>query len=165
MQPESGVKTWQWVITVIVIVALIVIGIFVFGGKKTEAPTTEPTTVATTTMQTANGVIVSDQFPGNVVYISSVQAAQPTWIVIQKDNNGQPGAIIGSAHADAGIAPVKVILTQPTIDGGTYYAVMYTDNGSGKFSATADQPIKDANGNVIMKIFHATVTANVGVKG
>ena len=42
MQPESGVKTWQWVVTAIVIIVLIIIGISVFSGK-TPAPRTQNT--------------------------------------------------------------------------------------------------------------------------
>ncbi|MEK7501552.1 MAG: hypothetical protein AAB629_01360 [Patescibacteria group bacterium] len=165
MQPEqSGVKTWQWIVTVIVIIVLIIIGIFVFGNKKAEAPVTgeETTTPAT---QTANNIIMSNQFPGNVVYISSVQAANTGWVAIQKDNAGQPGVVIGSANVIVGTNPVKVTLNQPTIDGGAYYAVMYSDDGDGEFDITKDSPLKDANGNVIMRPFRASATANAEIKG
>ena len=168
MDPQtSGVRPWQWVVTIIVIIALIVIGILVFGNKKTEAPIT--TDQATTTDQTGtlalNRVVMSDQYPGNVVYLSSVQAENPAWVAIQSDNNGQPGEIIGSAHFDKGINPGKVTLTKPTVEGGTYYAVIYTDDASGKFNATTDLPLKDSNGNVIMKIFHASASADINLKG
>ncbi len=165
MQPEqSGVKTWQWVVTVMVVIALIIIGIFVFGNKKVEAPVTgEETTLPTT--QTANNIIMSNQFPGNVVYISSIQATNAGWVAIQKDNTGTPGEVIGYANVVAGTNPLKVTLSQPTIDGGVYYAVMYSDDGDGKFDVTKDSPLKDANGNVIMRLFRASATANAEIKG
>jgi len=160
MQPESnGIKTWQWVITVIVIIALIIIGIFVFGNKSpvVEPIDTEPVTTPTT--QTQNSIIMSDQFPGNVVYVTSVQAETDGWIVIHKDNAGQPGDVIGYAAVAAGTAPVKVTLSKPTVDGGVYYAMLHADDGDKKFDATKDLPLKDAKGDMILRIFRASATA------
>jgi hypothetical protein len=163
---ESGIKTWQWVVTVIVIIVLIVIGVMVFGGKGTQAPITEETPAATDNSATSlNRITMTDQYPGNVVYLSSVQVADPSWVVIQDDNSGVPGKIIGSARFDKGINPGKITLTQPMIDGKTYYAVIYTDSGKTKFDATASVPLKDANGNVIMKVFHASTSVGAGLKG
>ena len=73
MQPESGLRTWQWVVTAIVIVVLIIIGIFVFGKKAPSAPTTGDNMSSSTpaiNQPGDNSIIMSDQFPGNVVYIS-----------------------------------------------------------------------------------------------
>jgi hypothetical protein len=168
MEPQtSGVKTWQWVVTVIVIIALIVIGILVFGGSKsgtTDVSDQNPVTDQTGTLA-LNRIVMSDQYPGNVVYLSSVQVENPSWVVIQADNSGQPGEILGSLHFAKGINPGKVTLTKPTVDGGTYYAVIYTDDGKPTFSAVTDLPLKDANGNVIMRIFHASATADINLKG
>ena len=33
MQPSTGIKAWQWVVTVVVIIVIIIIGIWVFGNK------------------------------------------------------------------------------------------------------------------------------------
>lgn len=166
MQPSSGIRTWQWVVTVIVIIILIVIGIFVFGGKGAQAPSvTTENPSASANPSAVNRITMTDQYPGNIVYISSVQVGQPSWIVIQANNNGVPGKVIGTAHVDTGISPVKITLSQPTIDGGTYYAILYTDNGSSTFSSTADQPMKDANGNVIMHIFKASSSVGSSFKG
>ncbi|MFA6404560.1 MAG: hypothetical protein WCW03_00955 [Candidatus Paceibacterota bacterium] len=166
MQPETnGVKTWQWVVTVIVIIALIIIGIFVFGGKKTEAPVTTETPNTEIPTQPVNRIIMSDQFPGDVVYISSVQAENPSWVVVQKDDAGKPGKVIGKTIFAVGINPGKVTLTEPTLDGATYYAVMYKDDGNGLFDITKDTTVKDKNGSVIMKIFRATTSADSEVKG
>ncbi len=169
MEPQaSGVKTWQWVVTIIVIIAIIVIGILVSGSKKSETPvvtepvvTTEPTTVAA-----LNRIVMVDQYPGNIVYLSSVQVEKSAWVVIHANNAGQPGEIIGSVHFAAGLtAGTKITLTKPTVDGGTYYAVIYTSDGAAKFNAKTDLPLKDAKGNVIMKIFHASAAAEVNLKG
>jgi hypothetical protein len=162
---SSGVKTWQWVVTVIVIIALIIIGIFVFGGKKAVAPNTNEPVATDTSAPTSSGIIMSDQFPGNVVYVSSVQASQPVWVEIHEDNNGQPGAYIGSQLFQPGVTPGKITLTKPTVDGRLYYAMLHSDDGDGKFDASKDLPLKDANGNIIMKPFRATVSANNQIKG
>lgn len=164
---QGGIKTWQWVVTVIVIIILIIIGIVVFGNKSSQTPANETDMTGTTTNTPGaiNRIVMSDQYPGNVVYLSSVQLANPGWVVIQSDNNGQPGAVIGSAHFDAGINPGKVTLTSPTVEGSTYYAVLYTDDGSGAFNPNTDKPLTDANGNIIMQIFHASSSVGAGLKG
>lgn len=163
---ESGIKTWQWVVTVIVIIVLIVIGVMVFGGKGTQAPITEETPVITeTSSATMNRITMTDQYPGNVAYLSSVQVANPSWVVIQTDDKGVPGKIIGSAHFGKGINPGKITLTQPMLDGNTYYAVIYTDDGKTTFSATNNVPLKDSNGNIIMKVFRASTSVGAEFKG
>ncbi|MEI6057845.1 MAG: hypothetical protein WCQ60_02635 [bacterium] len=159
MQPnESGVKPWQWIVTVIVVIVLIILGFYIFNGKSAAPASTEtPATTETTTSNNANGIAVSDQFPGNIVYISSVQLAAPGFVAIQTNSNGTPGKVIGSQYFKAGINPGQVNLTQSMLDGSSYYAVLYSDtNGNGKFDATSDVPVKDTSGNIIMKIFHAT---------
>lgn len=168
MQPESGLRTWQWVVTAIVIIVLIVIGIMVFGKKTDTDGTPDGGTNATSTVTNTpgtNSIVMSDQYPGNVAYISSVQVANGSWVEIHKDNNGQPGAIIGSAWVDAGINPVKITLTEAMIDGRTYYAMLHSDDGDKKFDASKDLPLKDSNGNIVTRIFKATVTADQNIKG
>jgi len=168
MEPtSSGIKTWQWVVTVIVIIAIIIICVMVFGGKGSQAPATEETPVATVTDQNTaiNRIVMSDQYPGNVVYLSSVQVATSSYVVIQSDSNGVPGAIIGSARFNAGINPGKIDLTKPMVDGGTYYAVIYTDDNSGKFNTTNDTPVKNAAGQIIMQVFKASTSVGAGQKG
>lgn len=169
MEPQnnSGVKTWQWVVTVIVIIILIVIGIMVFGGKSSTPVDNSGVTTdqnGNTTMG-ANSIVMADQYPGNVAYISSVQLEKGGWIVIQSDNAGQPGTIIGETWVGAGISPAKVTLTSPMVDGSTYYATLYSDNGDQQFDATTDLPLKDANGNVIMHVFHSSASAGANIKG
>jgi hypothetical protein len=171
MNPEnqSGIKTWQWVTTVIVVIILIIIGIWVFGGKGAQAPVDN--SVATdnssaTTPGAINRIVMSDQYPGNVVYISSVQLANPGWVVIQADNAGQPGAIIGEEYLAAGINPAKITLSSPMVDGGTYYAVLYDDtDGTQTWNATADKALTDASGNVILKVFHGSSAVSSQTKG
>ena len=167
MQPQTGIKTWQWVVTVIVIIVIIVIGIMVFGGKKsgTPAETAPAATDNSGTPSSLNRIVMSDQYPGNVVYLSSVQLQNGGWAVVQNDNSGQPGDIIGETYFPAGINPGKVTLTKPMVEGGTYYVTLYSDNGDQKFDPTVDMPLKDSNGNVILHVFHASASVGAGLKG
>ncbi len=169
MEPQaSGVKTWQWVVTAIVIIVLIIIGIMVFGNKSTEAPATDDSMMddsGDSMSQEVNRIVMTDQYPGNVVHISSVQLSKGGWVEIHKDNNGTPGEIIGSQWFDAGIAPGKITLTKPTVEGGLYYAMLHMDDGDKKFDATKDLPLKDSKGAVIMKPFRASASASAGIKG
>lgn len=159
MQPqESGVRTWQWVVTVIVIIVLILVGYYMFKGNdattSTDDDSNNPTLVAG---KDVNRVVVTDQFPGNIVYLSSVQLTNPGFVVIRKDNAGTPGDVIGSQYFDKGINPGRVTLTSSTMEGALYYAVIYADtDGNKMFDAAKDMPVKDAAGNTILKTFRAT---------
>ena len=168
MQPtESGIKTWQWLVTAIVIIALIVIGIMVFGNKKDDAMTDDVTPIVDNSNNPTevNRIIMTDQFPGNVVYIGSVTLAKGGWVEIHKDDAGKPGAIIGSTYFAAGINPGKITLTSPTVEGGIYYAMLHSDDGDKKFDASKDLPLTDAKGNIIMKLFRASASVEAGIKG
>lgn len=161
MEPNNGIKPWQWIVTVVIIIVLIVLGIMMFSGKGGEEGTTEtPSTNEGSGLVSGqlNRVVVSDQFPGNVVYISSAQLTNDGWVVIHKDDAGKPGAIIGSAYFAKGINPGKVTLTENTVEGGIYYAMLHSDDGDKVFDASKDLPLKDAVGNVIMKIFRVSQT-------
>lgn len=167
MEPQSGIKTWQWVVTVIVIVVLIIIGVMVFGNKgttPTETPVVENPTDTTASTE-VNRIVMGDQFPGNVVFVSSVTLANGGWVEIHADNNGQPGAYIGSMYFGPGLNTGKITLTKPTVEGGLYYAMLHSDDGDQKFDATKDLPMKDSKGNIIMKVFHAAASVGAGLKG
>ncbi len=156
MEPNQGVKTWQWIVTVIVIVILVILGYYMFKGKAEAPVKEEENTPAEQVGTEINRVVVADQYPGNVVYVTSAQFANPGFVVIKKDKDGMPGDIIGSAYFDKGINPGKVVLKEETKDGGTYYAVLYSDNGDKKFDEKTDTPLKNSKGSIIMQIFKAT---------
>lgn len=167
MEQSSGIKTWQWVVTVIVIIVLIIIGVQVFsdkGGDQADLNTDVDNTEVPASTE-ANRIIMGDQFPGNVVFLSSVNLANGGWVVIHKDNAGTPGEVIGAQYFDKGINTGKITLTKPTVDGGLYYAVLHSDDGDKKFDEAKDLPLKDSKGSVIMKIFKASASVGAGLKG
>jgi hypothetical protein len=157
MEQNQGIKSWQWVVTVIVIIILIVLGYYMFkGGEAVPASTDVTTEIPMVDANESNRIVVMDQYPGNVVYVSSVQLANAGWVAIHKDNNGTVGTLVGSMYFSSGINPGKITLTEKTVDGGTYYAMLHSDDGDKKFDATKDVAIKDSKGNSIMKVFKAT---------
>jgi hypothetical protein len=168
MEPEqNGVRTWQWVVTVIVIIVLILLGYYMLKGNGAtntgDVTGTDDTTLVAG--KDTNRVVVTDQFPGNIVYLSSVQLTKPGFVVIHKDKAGTPGDIIGYQYFDAGINPGKITLTGATVEGMLYYAMIHTDDGDKKFDEKLDLPLKDAAGNIIMKTFRATSSATENSKG
>lgn len=170
MDPQaSGTRTWQWVVTIIVIIVLIVIGILVFGGKGSEngdvSDVTDTDTSSNIDTTAPNRITMTDQYPGNVVFLSSVQLEKPGYVAIHEDASGKPGKVIGYAKFDKGINPGRITLTSPLIDGKMYYAILHNDDGDNVFDETKDAAIKDANGNVIMKTFRASSAVNAGIKG
>jgi hypothetical protein len=159
MEPNQGIKGWQWFVTVVVIIILVVLGYYMYKGTNSKSPSDTNSSVVDNNESTSkeiNRVDVTDQYPGNLVYISSAQFAAPGWVVIHKDNNGKPGDIIGYTYFDKGINPGRVNLKENTKEGMMYYAMLHSDDGDKKFDASKDAPLKDSKGNIIMKLFRAT---------
>ncbi|NDE68428.1 hypothetical protein EB052_02370 [bacterium] len=166
MQPESN-NTGKWVVGIIVVIVLIILGFYTMSGSKSSTTDDQAAAPADTsaTASALNRIVVTDQFPGNIVYVSSVQLVNPGFVVIHKDASGTPGAIIGSQWFDKGINPGKVNLSSSTVENGVYYAMLHADtDGNGKFDAAIDKPLTDASGNPIMRMFRATASATE-VKG
>jgi hypothetical protein len=168
METQNGIKSWQWIVTVIVIVLIIIFGVYWFSTKNAQAPapvTPAPSDTQTSDSSINNGIVITDQYPGDVVNISSVQLSKAGFVVIKKDAAGIPGAVIGATSFTAGIHPGQVKLTQAMLDGSIYYAALYSDvNGDGKYDAATDVAVKDLNGKAIMKPFRATTSVQE-VKG
>lgn len=166
MEPNQGIKGWQWFVTVIVIIILVVLGYYMYKGTDSKSPSeiNSSVTDGDNSSKEINRVVVSDQYPGNIVYVSSAQFSAPGWVVIHKDNNGKPGDVIGYTYFDKGINPGKINLKENTKEGMMYYAMLHSDDGDKKFDASKDVPLKDSKGGIIMKIFRAT-TSVTEIKG
>ena len=158
MYPEEKNNTWKWVVGIIVLIAIIVFAYMIWGPSKTEiVPDNTLNTVPTNDERIfSQRIVVTDQFPGNIVYVSSAELADAGFVAIYSDNAGQPGTLLGSQYFEKGINPGKITLTQPTVDGRTYYAVLYKDNGDRVFNSSTDTIIKDVQGREIIKAFKAS---------
>jgi hypothetical protein len=163
MEPQttSGIRPWQWILTIIIIVILGVLVYFVMRGDDTTTNPpvtgTEPTTQDVAQNRT-NSVSVNDQFPGNVVFLTSVSVSKPGFAVVSEVAAGNKmGAVLGTLYfPQAGIFPGKVLLSKPTVDGKSYMITLYEDDGDKIFNAAKDMQLKDTLGNAVMKIFKAT---------
>ena len=166
-QVQNGIKSWQWVVSGIIVVVIIIVAVLVFNNKSAEPtpPSAENSAIPSTSTSDVNRVIMTDQYPGNVVYLSSVQTSNGAWVVIKKDASGKPGAVIGSGYAAAGTIPLKITLSEAMIDGGMYYAALYSGSKDKAFNATFNTTINDANGSPVMKVFRSSASANAEVKG
>jgi hypothetical protein len=127
-----------------------------------EEPTPEPETPPTISAMWAepNGLVVSDQLPGSAVIVSAVIIEQDGWIVIHAEENGAAGKIIGSVYIAAGErSQVSVPLSEATVDGQGYYAMLHTDAGGSEFNPAEDVPVQSQLGGPIMTRFMADATA------
>jgi len=159
MEPNrSGISVTQWVIMAIVVVALVVFGVYMLT-REDKMPAGSPSAVTTTQIpQYKNKVSLTDQFPGNIVYLTTVELAQDGFAVVYDGNPAQGGKVIGTTYIKAGVRPGQVNLTTKTIDGKLYYVALYVDsNGNGVFDAT-DAPALSSTGAPVVQTFRVTLT-------
>lgn len=112
-----------------------------------------------------NAVVATEQRPGNTVTISTVFLAAPGFVVIHEDEDGAPGAILGSsALLQAGeSAEVVVTLSRASKDGERLHAMLHNDtDASGAFSGAADIPVPSRLGGPISGWFE--ISANAGTQ-
>lgn len=121
----TGIASWQWIVSIIVIIALIVLGIYFFTGDSTSTTVTPGENSPALNTSGINRLIVTDQYPGKIVFITTVQLAQPGFINITKDVAGTPGVVIGTQTFEKGINTGKITLSETTVDGATYHALLY----------------------------------------
>lgn len=101
-------------------------------------------------------ISASNQPAGGFVDVDIVKFENPGWVVIYEERDGKAGNILGAQLFDAGTFTGKVDLLRETIAGGTYYAVLHTDDGDREFDFTKDLPIEDSFGGFITAVFVAT---------
>ncbi len=154
---SSGLKAWQKGAIIAVVVIILAVVVYAFVKPKSTTDDTSANPVDQTGQivdKTANNLVISDNYSGNTVLVQQIQLAKPGFVVIQKDEAGKPGKVIGYQYFDAGIRPGKIMLTENTVDGGKYWAVLYNDTGSDKkFDIAVEETLKDKAGSVIMKAF------------
>ncbi|MEK7152231.1 MAG: hypothetical protein AAB773_02255 [Patescibacteria group bacterium] len=91
-----------------------------------------------------------DQPEGLKVLIDSAIMSAQGWIVIHEDRDGAPGNILGAQRFEAGVSAGEVELQRNTVEGGTYYAMVHTDDGDGQFDHTKDLPLIENDAPVMV---------------
>lgn len=104
-----------------------------------------------------NAIYVENQ-PSDQVYVrvGFTVLSQSGYVIILDDNEGVPGEIIGESDLlEAGgehfIVPVDKHLEHDQV----YYAMLYHDNGDGRFRAQEDTQVVDAQDSVVLMTFVA----------
>ena len=100
--------------------------------------------------------VIPRQRPGMSVNISFASLKKSGYIVINADNKGGFGAIIGnSVLLPSGESrAVMVGLVRQSVNGESLFAVVYEDSGDGVFTPGIDIPVKDEDGNIIFSRFN-----------
>lgn len=89
---------------------------------------------------------LSEQVPGEVVYVEVVEVDAPAWVAIHQDQAGQPGKILGAGYFDSQVKRGAVDLGEALLGGRNYYAVLYHDSlADQKFSSSTEVPWLDQN--------------------
>jgi hypothetical protein len=105
----------------------------------------------------SSSLTVNDQKPGSTVEISSLKLVDPSWIAIRDDISGNPGPkVLGARYFATGADNGTVELLRNTVEGKSYFAIIYKDNGDGKFDSKTDPVVADENGTTITVKFTAT---------
>ncbi len=108
-----------------------------------------------------NSVTVDDQLPGNSVVVKDVKLRKAGWVAIHEVADGQPGRVLGAQWFPAGESTGTVALLRPTVDAGTYFAVLHTDDSPNEgriFDPKVNVVMVDDAGEPIMAQFLTTVT-------
>ena len=108
-----------------------------------------------------NVIYLADQKPGPKLTVNLVTLAENGYVVIHETIEGEPGAIIGhTLLLDQGEhSNIEAVLERDSLEGEDLIAMLHEDNGDGEFVPQADQPIKDANDNVIFMRFRVSLEA------
>jgi len=169
VQPTEAKSETSTYIVIAIIAFALGLGSGWLWTKKNIAPVEGTKNVKTTevtdkmTGQTPNGdltisnsILVKDQTAGIEVAVEQVVLTNMAWVVVREDDGaGAPGKILGAQLFEAGVGVGNVELLRGTEAGGTYYAMIYSDNGDHAFDPKLDTPLIDSFGAPIMATFEA----------
>ncbi len=152
---------------IILVVAAIVVGAFVLlGGSANNYRTGEENgETSSGALAERNAVVASDQQPGETVTVEQVYLAEPGYVVIHEESDGNAGAILGSsALLNAGAtSDVSVNLSRPAREGEKLVAMLHQESsGNSTFEAAVDTPFQSDFGGPIMMMFEISSEAEGG---
>lgn len=106
-------------------------------------------------------IIVPEQRPALFVNVYSVSLPKDGYIVVQENDNGNFGKILGNSRilAAGEVKEIFINLIRSTIDGETLNAVIYEDSGDQIFTPGLDLPIKNEYGEVLFTKFKININA------
>lgn len=121
------------------------------------------------------GLIAFEQVPGNLINLYVARSYVPAWVAVHESNNGCTGKVLGThslvdepeaialAKQSGAYTPQLAesykdmhrqkesfdILLSRDVRSETLFAVMYADNGDGRFDLATDTPLKGINGETV----------------
>ncbi|NQV90336.1 hypothetical protein HQ487_02915 [Candidatus Uhrbacteria bacterium] len=159
-------KLWFFVFLA---VGAIIIAILVTGPKTPQNPSQEEVLLEPTRATTygqmlekgGNAIYLENQTSGqSLVQVGFVILSAPGYVVIFDDNDGLPGKIIGSSDLlQSGGEHFFVSVDKGLEEDEVYYALIYHDNGDGRFREEDDAQATDFEDSVILMNFIATSEA------
>lgn len=159
----------RWIFFFLAVVGLIVAIIATSPSPQTpiavqsEAP--EPTRYATYEGMLdlgGNAIYLENQPSGqSIVLVGFSVLSQPGFVVVYDDAGGVPGTVVGvSGLLESGGEHLVVSLGEPLADGQVYYAILYHDDGDGRFNEQKDAQAVDSQQSVVLMSFLASVEAD-----
>ncbi len=133
------------------------------AGKTQSAQTTasQAAIPAAETSNEANALVVKDQLAGNSISIAYVKLAKRGYAAIQADTNGKPGKILAVSDLLFAGENKEVPIHYTTTNKTSYWIVLYSDNGNGKFDALKDAKVEDSAKHQVMETFKMTSDQNL----
>lgn len=131
----------------------------VTDGKKVDTTSSEYlNNVGTTTSSLDSKILISvqNQKAGSSVVVDTISVKNISWAVITEDIAGKPGRILGAQKVLPGEIKTQVDLLRETVSGNTYHAIIYQDDGDGKFDFKVDSPILNVDNSAVESIFRVS---------
>lgn len=155
-------KIWVFFFLVVVVLIAAIVATGSDSPTSTTTQTDAPDPTRTATFQGmldlgGNAIYVEDQTSGSTfVLVGFAVLSQPGFVVIYDDNGGMPGSVVGQSYLlPTGGEHLVVPLDKPLVDGAVYYAMLYHDDGDGRFREDADTQATDSQQSVILMSFLA----------
>jgi hypothetical protein len=144
----------MWKIFLLVILFLLLGGLYIYsnlgGGSINDGNDSEILRIG------ENAIYIPAQRPGSAIAISFVSLAKPGFVVIQENEGGKPGAILGNSRllpkGESKNSSFRII--RSLRNGEALFAVLYEDSGDSAFSPKYDIPVRDESGNIIFMEFN-----------
>lgn len=138
------------------VVAVLIIVLGIYSLTSSPSTDTENKDISKEVVNNIN-VVINDQKPGGVVFVTSATLSTPSFIVIHEITvNGNLGKMIGYKYFPKGTNPGKIDVSPETLEGRSYVALIHIDNGDNSFDMNADKPATDRSGKPITVVFRAT---------
>lgn len=156
-------KLWMFflLIVAVLVVAIAMSGPSALTQTQTQTNAPEPTRYATFEEMLEGGdnaIYVENQTSGSsFVIVGFAVLSGSGFIVVYDDDGGVPGSVIGESDLlESGGEHLVVLLHEPLAEDQVYYAMLYHDDGDGRFRADADSQVTDSEQSVILMSFLAS---------